>query len=687
MAVCASCGRESPDEFGFCPGCGAPLAPTTEARDVRKVVTVLFCDLVGSTALGDRTDPEALRGLMTRYYDAARAILERHGGTVEKFVGDAVMAVFGIPVASEDDALRAVRAAVELRSGVQGLGLEARIGVNTGTVMAGDGDTFVTGDAVNVAARLEQTAAAGDVVIGPETLRLVRDAVVAEAVELVVKGKQEPVRGHRLLSLDATAAGFSRRLDAPIVGRRRERARLHVDFEDVVETGSCRLVTLIGPAGVGKSRLAADFLEHVGAEAAVGQGRAESYGEGITYAPLANALQQLGLDPREAIRSSAGDTQLATRALLERMARTRPVVLVFDDLHWAEPPLLDVVEHIAEWSRGAPILLLCLARPELLDRRPGWAGGKLNATSVLVEPLPEDAADLLAGQLLGDLELDPGVRSRILETAEGNPLFIEELAVLAREGVDVGALPATIQAVLQARLDRLGDEERTVIERAAVEGQVFHRGAVTALAPEGQRAGVAAQLLALVRKELIRPDRTQIVGDDAFRFRHLLIRDTAYEALSKATRAELHERYADWLVQQGTVLTEDEMVGYHLEQARRYLVDLDRDALRAGELAARAASRLGAAGRAAFQRDELYGARNLLTRAVALLADGPDRRRLIADLVDVLGQTGDTVEASALVTELEQCDEERDRAVARALRARWDPHVALTEAVAALETA
>ena len=250
MPVCARCGRESPDDFVFCPGCGASLA-AAPAREVRKVVTVLFCDLTGSTAIGERTDPEALRALMNRYYDAARGVLERHGGTVEKFVGDAVMAVFGIPVASEDDALRATRAAVELRDVVQGLGLDARIGVNTGAVVAGEGDTLVTGDAVNVAARLEQAASAGEILLGDDTLRLVRDAVQVEPLELELKGKALAVRAHRLRALDASAAGVARRLERPMVGRGRERDRLRADFADVVGSRTCRLFTLIGPAGIG----------------------------------------------------------------------------------------------------------------------------------------------------------------------------------------------------------------------------------------------------------------------------------------------------------------------------------------------------------------------------------------------------------------------------------------------------
>jgi class 3 adenylate cyclase/tetratricopeptide (TPR) repeat protein len=648
------------------------LAAAAAPREVRKVVTVLFCDLTGSTALGERTDPETLRALMRRYYETSRVVLERHGGTVEKFVGDAVMAVFGIPVATEDDALRAVRAAVELRDTVHELGLDGRIGVNTGEVVAGEGDTLVTGDAVNVAARLEQVASGGDVLLGSDTLELVRDAVQTEPVELTLKGKAGTVIAHRLLVLDIVAAGVARRLDRVMIGRERERQRLRADFADAAASRTSRLFTLIGPAGVGKSRLVADFLEHVADQATVARGRALSYGEGITYWPLVEILAQLGIDAGEAIRSSPADTQLATRALLERVADERPLVLVLDDLQWAEPPLLDLVEHLADWSREAPIFLLCIARPELLDARPGWGGGKLNATSVLLEPLGSAEANVLADELLRDIELPTHIRDRILEIAEGNPLFLAEMAALAREGPQVVAVPATIHAVLQARLDTLTDDERGVIERGSVEGKVFHRGSVTALAPVPDREHVPSDLLALVRKELVRPDRSQLGGDDAFRFRHLLIRDTAYESLPKAVRADLHERFASWLDGQVGLAERDEIVGFHLEQAATYLRELDPTSTRAATLAEQAGGRLGTAGSAAYERGDLHAMRNLLGRAIAVLPEGPERRRLLPDLVEALDAAGEREAVSELIAELERGDA-ADRARAVVLRLLIDP--------------
>ncbi len=408
----------------FCGACGTELAPAAAPRQVRKTVTIVFCDVTGSTALGERLDPEALRRTMGRYFEEIRAVVERHGGLVEKFIGDAVMAVFGIPTAHEDDAVRAVRAVAEIRERLQALGeelavsLSFRTGVNTGEVVAGEGETLVTGDAVNVAARFEQAAAAGEILIGAETYRLVRNAVTVEAVEpLELKGKAEPVPAYRLVAVDPLAPGSARHLDVPIVGRVREQSRLLDDFEDVVSGGSCHLFTLLGPAGVGKSRLVQQFLSDVAGRAEVWSSRCLHYGDDITYWPLVEMLIQMGVEPDAVIGGSPAETQLAFRRLLEERATLQPQILLLDDLHWAEALFLDLVEHIADWSRDAPILLLCVARPELLETRQGWGGGKLNATTILLEPLSAEDSDELIARLAAGADLSEDARDRIAAAA------------------------------------------------------------------------------------------------------------------------------------------------------------------------------------------------------------------------------------------------------------------------------
>ncbi len=677
VSLCHACGEENPDGFRFCGACGASLAPAT-TREVRKTVTVVFCDVSGSTALGERLDPEALRRTMGRYFEEIRLIVERHGGTVEKFVGDAAMAVFGIPVAHEDDALRAVRAVAEMRERLERLGeelsvaLSFRTGVNTGEVVAGEGETLVTGDAVNVAARLEQAAAPGEILIGTETLALVRDAVSVEAVEpLELKGKSEAVPAFRLLAVDMEAAAFARRLDAPLVGRARELARLRSDFESVVSERSCHMFTLLGPAGVGKSRLVAEFLAGPGAAADVLHSRCLHYGEDITYWPLVEILLATGTEPGAIIGSSPAETQLAFRKLVESRAAERPQILVLDDIQWAEPVFLDLIEHMADWARDAPIFLLCVARPELLELRPGWGGGKLNATTILLEALSGEDCEVLISRLARGAPLSHDVRRRILQAADGNPLFIEEMLATVSE-VEDGAeivVPPTIQALLQSRLDRLGAGERDMIGRGAVEGQVFHRGTVFELAPELERAEVPTHLLSLVRKEMIRPDQPTFPDEEAFRFRHLLIRDAAYDSLPKETRAELHERFADWLDRHAALVEQDEIVAYHLERAYRNRAELDSADPRLDALARRTATRLSVAGRGALDRGDYSAACGLLERATALLPRG-DSQRLdtVLKLSWPLIQSGRVGDAHTFAAELADSPEARFAAFGQLLR-------------------
>ena len=629
--------------------CGVELVRAEPAREQRKVVTVLFCDLVGSTALGESTDPEALRARMRRYFEDLRVILERHGGTVEKFVGDAVMAVFGIPVSHEDDALRAARAAAEMRQAIGEHGLEARIGINTGgVVVGGEGETLVTGDAVNVAARLEQAATAGEILIGAETRLLVRDAVLLEPVEpLALKGKSEPVQAFRLLEVIGGAAPLARHPGTPLVGRERERQRLWRDYEDAVADSTCRLFTLLGPAGIGKSRLVSDFLDRVGGVADVLRARCLSYGEGITYWPLVEILIAIGVEPGSVIGGSPAETQLTFRRMLEARAAARPQVVVIDDLQWAEPVFVDLVEHIADLSRDAPIFLLCVARTELLDVRPGWGGGKVNATSLLLEPLaPEECADLM-DRLVPDAVLDPVLRERITDASAGNPLYVEEMLAMVREHGGDGEIvvPPTIHALLQARIDALDGDVRDVMERGSIEGEVFHRGAVAALSPAPVKGGVEAHLATLVRKELVRSTPSMFPMDEGFRFRHLLIRDAAYESLPKATRAELHEQFATWLSTHELV-EGDELVGYHLEQAHRYRAEMNPGDEALPRLAARASERLAAAGTGALDRADFNAGVSLLRRASAVLPVGDQRRLALApELAAALGESGRVDEA------------------------------------------
>jgi class 3 adenylate cyclase len=704
------------------PPAAQPQPPSGERR---KTVTVLFSDIVGSTELGDSADPEAVRQVLTRWYDEMRDAIERHGGTIEKFAGDEVMAVFGVPVLHEDDALRAVRAAAEMQARLdslnaeleagRGIRVEARTGVNTGEVVAGDassGQSFVTGAAVNLARRLEQAAGPGEILIGERTYRLLEHAVTAERLApFAVKGRREPVAALRLERVDTVARPRARGLDAPMVGRERERRLLAGALERVRSERSVHLFTILGAAGVGKSRLAADFLDSLDGPVVL-RGRCLSYGEGITYWPVVEILKQLGgvgdlpSDPlaRSALLQVLGEESggpastdeiaWAFRKLVEALAATGGVAVLFDDLHWGEPTLLDLVEHVSDLSREHPILLVCLARPELLERRPGWAGGKLNATTVLLEPLADEEADNLIARLLGGRPMALERRERIRSAAEGNPLFIEEMVALVRSGGNgEPAVPPTIQALLAARLDQLPVDERDVLARGSVEGKVFHRGAVQVLAPVG--ADLPACLTRLIRKELLRPDRTLFAGDDAFRFRHQLIRDAAYDALPKATRAELHERLAEWLEERTTELGDaDEIVGYHYEQAARFRVELGVDA-RAGELAARAGRRLAAAAVRAVERNDARAAIPLLRRALSLLPEEErtfDLRLELARNLFVAGRTPDgiAVAEEALVAAARHGDrvaEHRARIHLARLRSGAEPEGAAEQIRAAATAA
>jgi len=688
MVECPTCGQDNVVEGRFCSGCGTELHAAA-AEEVRKTVTVVFCDLVGSTALGERLDPESVRKVVGRYFDEARAAIERHGGTVEKFIGDAVMSVFGIPRLHEDDALRAVRAAVELRNAITTLGdeledelggrLEARIGVATGEVVAGDhssGQAFVTGDVVNLAARLEQAAAAGEVLIAVPTHEVVEDAVLAEeTAPLTLKGKTEPVRAWRLLSLRSGRPEI-RPIGSSFVGRDREMAALSDALERAMAGRSCQLCTVVAPPGIGKSRLADEFSAAIAGKANVVVGRCLPYGDGITYWPLAEVMRQVaGEGTRlEELLGKDEDSELAAeriggaigteepsgapeeifwafRKLFEALARARPLVVVLDELQWAEPTLLDLVEYVHTFTADAPMLVLCLTRPELVDERPSWVAPRRAASVVTLEPLEAEQSSALAERLATARGLPREDVARVVAAAEGNPLFLEQLlAHRARDRGGALAIPPTIHALLAARIDRLTGDERAVILRAAVEGRTFHRGALVELLPQHARAALGARLISLVRQELIQPDRSLFPGDDAFRFGHSLIHDAVYEAAPKELRAEAHERFADWLERRAGahVLQYEEILGYHLEQAYRLRAELRHPDVM---LAHRAAERLAAAGERALARGDVPASINLLERAVALAEVSPAAlyalgigRREAGDLEGADGALSDAIE-------------------------------------------
>ena len=661
-----------------------PLSPATEvasgepARDreqavelqaprrARKVVTVLFCDVRGSTTLGEELDPEALFGMMNRYFEELRTIIERHGGTVAKLIGDAVMGVFGIPQVHEEDALRAVRTAAEIRTRLpalaQEVGVELRLrtAVNTGLVLVGEGENLAIGDAVHVAARLEHAAQPGEILLGEATHRLVRDAVEVEPLgALSLESKSEPVAAFRLLAVDPLAPGLARRFDVPLVGRERELRVLREAWDRVAADAGCHLFTLLGAAGVGKSRLVAELLSTVGDDIRVLQGRCLPYGEGITFWPLLEALTGAGTETEAVLeRLGSGGTAtphelfLEVRLTLESLTRDGPVLVHIDDLQWAEQLLLDLLDHVVELSRDAPILVLCTARPELLEDRPAWGGGKLNATTMMLEPLGTAECQALLMHLGNDL--DPTERTRIVSASEGNPLFLEEMSALARE-TGSHTVPSTIQALLAARLERLAREEQEVLECGAVEGEVFHRGLARPLAG-GERwdAEIDELLAGLVRKDLIRPHAATLPDDRAFRFRHLLIRDAAYDSLPKAARAELHERLARALEVAAPDLTGlDEIAGWHLEQAIGYRRELGRDV--SAQLTEAASEHLHTAGLHARERADVMAATNLLERARLLAPEADIRRaRIGLDLAEQLIDAGEVDRVDELLTEAQR---------------------------------
>jgi class 3 adenylate cyclase/tetratricopeptide (TPR) repeat protein len=710
MTLCPNCGEENPAKFRLCGFCGTPLAPALPPQEVRKTVTIVFSDLKGSTAMAEKLDSEAVREVMSRYFDEMSGALEKHGGTVEKYIGDAIMAVFGLPRVHEDDAHRAVRAAGEMRERLAELNEELdrrwgvtvgnRTGVNTGEVVAGDpttGQRLVTGDTVNTAARLEQAAPESEVLLGESTYRLVRHAVEVEEVEpLELKGKAERVPAYRLISV-REAESVERRHDRPLVGRKAERAAFAAELDAVVRDNSCRMMTLVAQAGVGKSRLMEEFASSANG-ARVVRGRCLPYGRGITFWPLVEIVRDAaairdedspeqaraklsevagpgGEDAVARVASATGlldasfpldEVYWGTRKLLEQLANDKPLLVVFEDIHWAESAFLDLILHLEATAR-APMLLLCAARPELLEMRSDWT--ESSDRLIELEPLSDEESARIVEHLLGEAPFPDEVRDRIVTAAEGNPLFVEQvLSMMIDDGlvrrdedrwVPTGnlsdlAIPATIQALLAARLDLLTQEERAVVEPSSVIGLLFEARAVEELVPDPVRADVETHLLAMTQKQLVRPEPDE--ADQDYRFHHILIRDAAYQGILKRARATMHEQFATWAEQVNRERERqsqfDEILGYHFEQAYQYLSELGPLDDHGRDLGRRAAERLSVAGRRAFARGDMAAAANLLRRATGLLPEG-DRARLelLPDLGEAMMETGEFAWAEVFLDE------------------------------------
>jgi class 3 adenylate cyclase/tetratricopeptide (TPR) repeat protein len=634
----------------------------------RKLATVLFVDLVDSTGLVTASDPEIVRRRVTEYFEQASRCIEQHGGTVEKFIGDAVMAAFGVPQAHEDDAERAVRAAFAVLDSVHELGLEARVGIESGEVLVDDGDsTFATGEAVNVAARLQQSSPPGAIALGPGARRLtVGQVEVEDRGPVEVRGR-EPVWSWQAIGL---IEGLRRRPQVPFVGREFELDLLRNMYDRSLRDRRAYLVTVFGDPGVGKSRFVTEFADGV-ERATVLTGRALPYGEGVTYWPIASMVKaSAGItddDPAaeafEKLRSScesdavadllavalgvlgatehgnAGD-EIAWAALrwAEQLATGQPLILVFEDLQWSDDRLLDVIEHLARSLKDVPVLIVCIARQELLDVRPRWGGGNSRMAALELAPLSREESTELADALLAPAQASAAVRALLLDKAEGNPLFLEETARMLLEADGDGAaldrIPDTVQALIAARIDLLEPDQKRLLQRAAVIGRVFWRGAIERLLPG---VDVDEQLDALLERELIAPEeRSTIAGDRAYQFKHVLIRDVAYSAMTKVERAENHQTFAAWIAERAP----EELVeirAYHLDRACALLAELDGVVPEA--LASEAAATLQSAGERALRRDSFASARRLFQRALELQPT-LERRYLAAQAAEQLGELG-----------------------------------------------
>jgi class 3 adenylate cyclase len=708
--MCPNCGEANPERARFCMACAAALT-VPDTQEVRKTVTVVFSDLKGSTTMGEALDAESLRDVMGAYFDRMSEILRSHGAAVEKFIGDAIMAVFGLPRLHEDDALRAVRAAWEMQHVLAqlndelearwGVRLLARIGVNTGEVVAGDASTgqrLVTGDPVNTAARLEQAAEAGEVLLGDPTWRLVRNFVRVAAVEpLIVKGKAEPLAAYRLLDVSSSSRRLATDEGAPpLVGRERELELLTAALERVIGDRRCESVVVVGEPGIGKSRLLAELEARAAGRARVLHAHCPAYGEGITFWPLGELVRDAsGARPGEGVGVADpfalvaelmrghpdADAAVArvgsalsvsndpfpleevyrgVRMLLSHLAQGEPLVVLIEDTHWAEPAFLDLLDSVGERMADAPVLIVCSERPEASDPR----SGSRRWQSVRLEALFEVESDRLIASLLSRADLSMSIQERVRDAAAGNPLYIEQMLSMVSDRSDSGAMetnghaiafevPPTISALISARLDALPPNERSVLERASVQGHAFAREALVELCEPALRPHVDACLRELARKALVDGESGSADGALRYRFRHALIRDAGYAAMLKKVRAELHERFGSWLEQGSDTLPDrEELVGYHLERAFQYRTELGPLDEPATVLGGRATALLASAGRRALARGDVGAAANLLRRAERLArAPGADRLAVLVDLGAALRENGDHAAAIGVLEE------------------------------------